>query len=202
VVANKVAYWVPRGVLVVSVNYPMLPDTPPLEQARQIARALALAQRRAAEWGGAANRFVLMGHSAGAHLVALLAAEPRMAREQGAQPWRGTVALDSACLDVVRTMTGRHLPLYDKAFGSKPEDWLAASPLQQLHAAPAPLLAVCSSRRSNSCSQAHAFVDRARALGGRGDVLEEDLSHQEINANLGTRSDYTTRVDTFLRSVF
>ena len=99
-------------------------------------------------------------------------------------------------------MNGRHLPLYDKAFGSDPADWLAASPFQQLRAAPAPFLAVCSSRRRDSCPQAHAFVDKVRALGGRGDVLEEDLSHEEINANLGTPSDYTTRVDAFLHSVF
>ncbi|OZB59185.1 MAG: esterase [Lysobacterales bacterium 14-68-21] len=201
VVANKVAYWVPRGVVVISVNYRMLPDTLPLEQARDVARALSLAQRRAAEWGGAPDRFVLMGHSAGAHLVSLLAAEPQLAREQGARPWRGTVSLDSASLDVVQTMNGRHFRLYDEAFGSNPADWLAASPLQQMHAAPAPFLAVCSSRRQDSCPQAHTFVAKVRSLGGRGDVLEEDLSHEEINANLGAPSEYTTRVDAFLRSV-
>lgn len=201
VVANKVAYWVPRGVVVISVNYRMLPDTPPLEQARDVARALSLAQRRVAEWGGAPDRFVLMGHSAGAHLVSLLAAEPQLAREQGARPWRGTVSLDSASLDVVQTMNGRHFRLYDEAFGSNPADWLAASPLQQMHAAPAPFLAVCSSRRQDSCPQAHTFVAKVRSLGGRGDVLEEDLSHEEINANLGAPSEYTTRVDAFLRSV-
>ncbi|MEW5834716.1 MAG: alpha/beta hydrolase [Pseudomonadota bacterium] len=201
VVANKVAYWVPRGVVVISVNYRMLPDTPPLEQARDVARALSLAQRRVAEWGGAPDRFVLMGHSAGAHLVSLLAAEPQLAREQGARPWRGTVSLDSASLDVVQTMNGRHFRLYDEAFGSDPSTWLAASPFQQLQAAPAPFLAVCSSRRRDSCPQAHAFVAKVRSLGGRGDVLEEDLSHEEINANLGAPSEYTTRVDAFLRSV-
>lgn len=202
VVANKVAYWVPRGAVVISVNYRMLPDTPPLEQARDVARALALAQRRAREWGGNPARFVLMGHSAGAHLVALLAARPELAGEQGARPWRGTVSLDSACLDVVQTMRGRHLPLYDEAFGANPADWLAVSPFQQLRAAPAPLLAVCSSRRRDSCPQAHAFVDKAHALGSRGRVLEEDLSHAQINKTLGVPSDYTTEVDTFLRSVW
>ena len=202
VVANKVAYWVPRGAVVISVNYRMLPDTPPLEQARDVARALALAQRRAHEWGGNPARFVLMGHSAGAHLVALLAARPELAGEQGARPWRGTVSLDSACLDVVQTMRGRHLPLYDEAFGANPADWLAVSPFQQLRAAPAPFLAVCSSRRRDSCPQAHAFVGKVHALGSRGRVLEEDLSHAQINKTLGVPSDYTTEVDTFLRSVW
>jgi acetyl esterase/lipase len=202
VVANKVAYWVPRGVVVISVNYRMLPDTLPLEQARDVARALSLAQRRAAEWGGAPDRFVLMGHSAGAHLVSLLAAEPQLAREQGARPWRGTVSLDSACLDVVQTMRGPHLPLYDQAFGTNPADCLAASPYQHLVAASAPVLAVCSSRRRDSCPQAHAFVDKVQPLGGRARVLEEDLSHGEINKTLGEPSDYTTGVDAFLRSVW
>ncbi len=202
VVANKVAYWVPRGVVVISTNYRMLPDIPPLGQARDVARALALAQRRAGDWGGNADRFVLMGHSAGAHLVSLLTAEPRLARDQGARPWRGTVSLDSASLDVVQTMNGRHFRLYDQAFGSNPADWLAASPLQQMHAAPVPFLAVCSSRRQDSCPQARAFVGKVRSLGGRGQVLEEDLSHEEINANLGAPSDYTSQIDAFLRSVF
>ncbi|MGN6381059.1 MAG: alpha/beta hydrolase [Dyella sp.] len=202
VVANKVAYWVPRGAVVISVNYRMLPDTPPLEQARDVARALALAQRRAREWGGNPARFVLMGHSAGAHLVALLAARPELAGEQGARPWRGTVSLDSACLDVVQTMRGRHFLLYDEAFGANPADWLAVSPFQQLRAAPAPFLAVCSSRRRDSCPQAHAFVDKVHAQGSRGRALEEDLTHAQINKTLGVPSDYTTEVDTFLRSVW
>jgi len=202
VVVNKVAYWVPRGAVVISVDYRMLPDTPPLEQARDVARALALAQRRAATWGADPDRFVLMGHSAGAHLVALLAARPELAREQGAHSWRGTVSLDSACLDVMQTLRGRHLPLYDEAFGNNPADWLAASPFQQLRAPVAPFLAVCSSRRRDSCPQAHAFVNKMHLLGSRGRVLEEELSHAEINRQLGEPSDYTAQIDAFLRSVF
>ena len=202
VVANKVAHWVPQGVVVISVDYRLLPDASPLVQAQDVARALALAQRRAAEWGGDPDRFVLMGHSAGAHLVALLAARPELAKAQGARPWRGTVSLDSACLDVVQTMRGPHFRLYDEAFGSDPAVWLAASPLQQMHAAPAPLLLVCSSRRLDSCPQSHAFAAKAQSLGGQAQVLEEDLSHAEINRSLGQPSDYTAKVDGFLGSVF
>jgi acetyl esterase/lipase len=202
VVANKVAYWVPRGAIVISVNYRMLPDTPPLEQARDLARALGMAQRRAREWGGDPDRFALMGHSAGAHLVTLLTARPSLAHEQGARDWRGTVSLDSACLDVVRTMRGPHLPLYDQAFGANPADWFAASPYQHLSAAAVPVMAVCSSRRRDSCPQAHAFADKLQSLGGRSLVREEDLSHEEINKTLGQPSAYTAAVDAFLRSIW
>ena len=53
VVAHKVARWVPRGIVLVSTNYPLLP-VPPIDQARAVAEALAAAQARAVHWG--ANR--------------------------------------------------------------------------------------------------------------------------------------------------
>jgi arylformamidase len=198
VVDNKVARWVPRGFVFVSANYRMLPDAAPLEQARDAARALAAAQARAASWGGDGARFILMGHSAGAHLVSLIAAAPRIALDLGARPWLGTVELDSAALDVERIMRKRHLRLYDRAFGRDPADWAAVSPLARLARPGAPFLAVCSTRRADSCPAAQAFVARARSLGTRASVLEENLSHREINARLGEDGDYTRAVDAFL----
>ncbi len=197
VVENKMARWVPRGFVLISVNYRMRPDTAPLQQAQDVARALAVAQRQASGWGGDARRFILMGHSAGAHLVALLNAEPALARAQGAAPWLGTVLLDSGSLDVVQTMRAPHFRLFDEAFGNAPADWLAASPLQQMQARMPPVLAVCSSLRLASCAQAQAFVAKARSFGGRASVLAEDLSHEAINRQLGLPSDYTMQVERF-----
>lgn len=57
VVRNKVARWVPRGFVVISTNHPLLPETPPLEQARYVGRALAYAQRHAGWWGASRSRF-------------------------------------------------------------------------------------------------------------------------------------------------
>jgi acetyl esterase/lipase len=201
VVQNKVARWVPRGFVLISVDYRMLPGTRPIEQARDVARALALAQARAAGWDADRDRFILMGHSAGAHLVGLLAAEPALAFEQGALPWLGTVALDSAAINVVAIMQGPHLPLYDAAFGDDPAYWRAASPLQQLKTRGAPLLAVCSTRRRESCPQARNFVDKAHGLHMRAQVLGEDLSHRQINEELGLPGDYTAQVEAFLATL-
>ncbi|RRS06259.1 alpha/beta hydrolase [Aquabacterium soli] len=202
VVRHKAALWLPRGLLFISVNYRMLPKADPLEQARDVARALAFAQQHAASWGGDAGRFVLMGHSAGAHLVSLLAANPDLARdEQGAKPWLGTVSLDSAAFDVPAIMKARHARLYDRAFGQDPDFWAASSPLHQLKQAQAPLLAVCSSRRDDSCPQAQGFADKAKALGMRVTVLPQDRSHAEINNELGKPGAYTEAVEDFLRSL-
>lgn len=201
VVENKVKHWLPEGFIFVSVNYRLLPDTPPQEQARDVARALAKVQALAADWGGDPARVILMGHSAGAHLVALLNANPSLAQAQGARPWRGAVALDSAAMNVVQIMEGRHPRFYDRAFGPSVAGWTAASPTLQLTAVAPPLLAVCSSQRKDACPQAEGLRQRAATLGTRVDVLPQDLSHSEINQRLGLPGDYTKAVDTFLRSL-
>lgn len=201
VVQHKVAHWTARGHVVVSTNYRMLPAADPLQQARDVARALAFAQRQAASWGGDAGRFVVMGHSAGAHLVALLASDPALARGEGAQDWLGTVSLDSAALDVVATMEGRHPKLYDEAFGTDRDFWVATSPAHRLlasKAAPWPMLLVCSSRREQVCPQAHDHAGKLRAQGGDAVVVEQPLTHREINQQLGLPGRYTEQVDRFI----
>lgn len=198
VVQNKVSHWGPRGIIVISVDYPMLPEASPLQQAQFVARALATAQRDAPRWGGDPHGFVLMGHSAGAHLVSLISAKPGLAMSEGALPWLGTVALDSAAYDVAAVMQAPHLRLYDAAFGSDPVNWAALSPIVQLRTKIAPLLAVCSSLRSDSCPQADAFADKARGFGSHVQVLPEAMRHGAINATLGQSSAYTSAVDGFL----
>ena len=198
VVEPKIAHWVDQGYIVISTNYRMLP-TPVAQQADDVAAAIAFAQSQAELWGADPKRFILMGHSAGAHLVALVGAGARTAVKP--QPWRGTVLLDSAALDVPAIMNNRHFGLYDRAFGSDPRQWTAVSPLAQLARGAAPMLAVCSSRRKESCPTSDRFAAKANGLGGKARVLREDLSHGEINATLGAPSDYTAQVDAFMRSV-
>lgn len=201
VVRNKVARWVGAGIIVASANYRMLPDADPVEQARDVALALAAAQRQAATWGGDRSRFVLMGHSAGAHLVALVSSAPGATTGLELSPWLGAVLLDGAALDVVEVMEGRHMRLHAQAFGSDPGFWRAASPYHALERAPRPILAVCSTRRADACPQARRFVGRATALGGRASVLEVPLTHGEINERLGVPGSYTGSVESFLRTL-
>ncbi len=193
--------WTAAGAIVISTNYRMLPDTDPLEQARDIARAVAKAQDTVAALGGDPQGFVLMGHSAGAHLVGLLAASPKMAREFGVKPWRASVLLDGGAIDTEATMQGRNLPLFDDAFGDEPAYWRAASPVAQIGAKTAPVLAVCASGRRDSCPANRVFLDRAARYGTRTQLMEKPMSHMEINRDLGEDNDYTREVETFLRSV-
>lgn len=198
VVEHKVARWVTQGFVFVSVNYPMLPAADPAAQARHVARAVAYVQDQATRWGADGQRLILMGHSAGAHLVALINADPRPARELGARPWLGAVALDSAALDVAPIMDGPHFRLYDDAFGPNRETWRQLSPTQVVTAEAPPLLLVCSRRRAESCAQARGYAERARTLGVATSVLPVDLGHAAINGELGLPSAYTRGVEAFM----
>ncbi|MEQ6290637.1 alpha/beta hydrolase [Vogesella sp. GCM10023246] len=202
VVAHKVERWVPRGVVLVAIDYRLLPQATPLQQVQDVAAALAWVQREAARWGGDGRKLVLMGHSAGAHLVSLLSASRELQRQAGVQPWLGTVALDSAVYDVAAVMQRPHYRFYDQAFGGDPAAWSALSPMVQLQQAVPPLLAVCSQQRPDRpCDEAANFVTRARQLAGRAEQLPLAMSHRDINQQLGADSGYTRAVEQFLRGL-
>ncbi|MCC6422522.1 MAG: alpha/beta hydrolase [Phycisphaerales bacterium] len=201
VYTNKVAHWIPKGFIFISINYRMLPDANPIEQADDVAKALAYAQEHAKSWGADPARFILMGHSAGAHLVALITADPTIATHQGAKPWLGTIPLDSAAYDVVSIMEHRHFELYDQAFGKNRDFWEKASPTHRLKSATVPMLLVCSSRRILSQANAKAFAEKDHSLGGKATLLPQDLSHGQINAELGLPGAYTDKVDEFIHSL-
>ena len=200
-VLNKVAHWLPKGYIIVSSNYRMSRRPNPLEQADDIARALAFVQAKAPSWGGDPARVLLVGHSAGTHLVSLLAADPRIVTSKGGAPWLGTIVLDSAALNLVEIMQGKHKCFYDRVFGKDHTLWTQASPYHRLTAAPAPMFVVCSLRSDGTCPQARTFASKAIELGGKVTVLPVDLKHGELNKELGQPSEYTTAIEEFMHTL-
>ncbi|MBW8771339.1 MAG: alpha/beta hydrolase [Gemmatimonadetes bacterium] len=201
VVENKVAHWTKAGFIVISTNYRLLPAADPIAQAGDLALAVAVAQRRLPAWGGDPDRMVLVGHSAGAHLVALLATDGSLLGHQAARPVIGTLILDSAALNVELLMIEPHLSLYDAAFGTRRKYWAAASPFRSLGAGDAPFMLVCSTLRRESCNDAAKFAKRAKALDVTAQVLQQPLSHRQINEQLGTAGAFTDSVDAFLATL-
>ena len=98
-------------------------------------------------------------------------------------------------------MQSRHPRLYDDAFGNEPAQWTALSPIAVLSDEARPLLAICSSQRRDSCPQARAYMTKANARKLSASVQPEDLSHAEINAQLGLAGPYTRAVDDFIASL-
>ena len=205
VVGNKAAYWLNQGFVFLSANNRLVPDADPMQQAEDVAAAIASVQQHARQWNADPGRMLLMGHSAGAHLVVLVATKPDLLRKAGAQRPLGVVSLDSGALDVPALMGQPRLPqLYRDAFGTDPAYWASVSPHQQLERSALPMLLVCSSTRrfpTAPCAEARSFAAHAAALQVPMQVLPEALTHSEINDNLGLPSAYTTKVQAWIERV-
>jgi arylformamidase len=202
VYANKVDFWVPKGYVFISVNTPLLPDQADIAtQADALAKAITFVQAEAATWGGDPKKVVVMGHSSGAHIVALVSAT--IANYPTLAPWQGTVLLDSGALDLVSGMENRPSDIFINAFGTDPSRWPLYSPLALLSRAPSePTLVVCSSLRAKShCADAKRYVDKITSLGGQATLYPAALNHADINQKLGLVSDYTNTVHRFITDI-
>ena len=195
VVENKAIYWLNKGYIFVSINYRQSPQAHPLVQAGDVMSAIAWIQKNAPMWGGDPGKVILMGHSAGAHLVALVSANPEVRVKAGLRGWRGSILLDPVGLDMMALMKQQHYAFYDEIFGSSGEVWAASSPTHQLKTGLSPLLLICSSERKESCPQADKFAQKVQGLGGQAVVHSIALKHQDINTQLGLPGPYTDVVD-------
>jgi acetyl esterase/lipase len=72
-----------QGVGVVLPNYRLSPGVKHPEHVKDVARAVAWTKRHVAEHGGDPERLFLAGHSAGGHLVALLATDETYLKAEG-----------------------------------------------------------------------------------------------------------------------
>lgn len=203
VTANKVARWVSQGFVFVSANYPMVNDGADARaQGEHIAKAAAFVQTHAAEWGGDPSKVILMGHSAGAHLVSLVNADGELRRKHGVRPLLGTVSLDAGAIDVPTQMPNVYPFLktrYLEAFGDSEAQWVAASPYHRLDRSAGPWLGVCSTQRKDDpCSQARAYVAKSESLGVRAAALPQPMGHGALNNSLGEDNDYTRAVEAFM----
>lgn len=132
-VKNKVAHWVTKGFLFISTNYRTLPKIGPIGQAKDIEAALLFSQQNVGEWGGSPEKFILMGHSSGAHLVALVSSKHNILIRHGITPWLGTVSMDISAYDIVKRMTSKNpSEHYREVFGDTFNSWEKASPSTHL----------------------------------------------------------------------
>ena len=102
-VAQKPGFFNAQGWAFASVGYRLLPDAPVEQQAADVAAAIAKLTRDSATLGIDPDRIIVMGHSAGAHLAALVATDPAYLGADIARLW-GVVLIDGAGYDVARQM--------------------------------------------------------------------------------------------------
>jgi len=200
-VGEQPAAFVSRGYLFASTGYRLDPPVTPRDQGADIAAAIAWLHDHAPEHGGDGDRIFLIGHSAGAHLAALVATDGRLLARHGLDPATlgGVVLLDGAGYDVPRQMAAARMPrlqrMYRDAFGDDPQAQREASPIAHVAAGkryPRFLIFHVGQRR-DSRDQAEAFASRLRDVGGEATTVHEpDKNHMTIKNDLGVAADGPT----------
>lgn len=207
---HKAIYFPAAGYAFASINYRLVPDVRVEEQAADVAAAVRALIDRAEILGIDRRRIVLMGHSAGAHLVALVGTDERYLKGAGLSfaDIAGVIPIDGAAYDVAAQMRdGPRLmqSRYQTAFGPDPVRQKALSPTLQSAAPNAPAFLLLHVQRPDGVRQADALARALRAAGTAVEVAGfpgTGLSgHGEINRRLGDPAyAATARVDTWLKA--
>lgn len=207
--ASKARHFNSRGWAFGSVNYRLVPAARVEQQAADVAAAVAYVRRRSGELGIDPGRIVLMGHSAGAHLAALVGTDPGYLRAAGVplDAIDAIVLLDGAGYDVPRQMANggnRASAMYQAAFGSDPKRQELLSPTRHAGAPNvASWLILPVSRRPDSMAQSNALAAALNAAGAKALVSpQKGKTHMTLNRELGSEGDPSTaEVDRFLAAL-
>jgi acetyl esterase/lipase len=204
--ADKARWANGLGWAFASANYRLVPQATVEQQAADVASAVAWLRANAASQGLDPDRIVLMGHSAGAHLVALVGTDPQYLKAAGVpvSAVKGVVLLDGAGYDVPTQASAEMnvvKPMYGAAFSKDPKRQAALSPTRHA-AAPnvARWLILPIERRQDSRAQSKGLADALNRAGASAKVVAvPDESHGSLNKGLGEAGDFATgQVEGFL----
>lgn len=191
-IQRKADWSIGQGFVFVSINYRLLPAARHPSNSQDVATAISWTRHHIGDYGGDPQSLFLIGHSAGAHLVALVATDQRFlaAHELALDAIRGVIAIDTESYDIEARL--RSLPAADRrlhlaVFGGHPVTWRDASP--RVHATAGkqipPFLLLVAGNSSTS-EQARAFAAALENAGGtaRIEAFPEE-THGSINGRLG-----------------
>jgi acetyl esterase/lipase len=185
-----------EGYVFVSVGYPLLPDHGVAVQAQSVANAIAWVEENIDRYGGDAARIHIMGHSAGAHLVSLIAVNERYMRKAGSDVSviKTVIPVDSAALDIPLRM--RNLDddpriakrMFRSAFGKKPGQWETFSPIHYVaRGDDIPPFLILAGDRDIVSTVGRDFVGK---LDARSKVITyPDKNHRDMNVEIGQDGD-------------
>lgn len=190
------------GYVLVSVNYRLLPEGRYPTNVQDVANALAWVQDNIAKFNGDPNQIFLMGHSAGAALVAQVSTDETFLKKAGKNLslLKGVIANEGTYVHDIDAKRSESI------FGP---EWRKASPSENVANGkglpPFLLLYVKNATgiSANSQKNALAFSELLRGAGVRVDTLGLDhVEHFGANERMGEPGDVITlAVENFLSSI-
>ncbi len=207
----KAVHYPQRGYVYASINYRLVPDVTVEDEAHDVAAALASLLAHAGELGIDPTRVVIMGHSAGAHLVALVGTDESYLTGVGLSEssLRGVIAIDGAAYDVPAQVAvgGLMHDRYLEAFGTDPARQTALSPTAHTASPNAPAFLLPHVQRVDGVAQSKELVAALKAAGTSAEEVGFPgtglTGHAEINRRMGDETyEATPVVDAWLAKVF
>jgi arylformamidase len=160
-----------------------------------VASALAWLRDHIAEYGGDPSNLALLGHSAGAGLVATVGTNETFlgAHGIGLDGLKCVGSFDTESYDIPRALQGdaTQQVLYENAFGSDPSVWTEASPINHIVSDKGipPFLIV----KRGTLDRQQLEMDFGAALGTAGvwnQVIDAtSLTHEQVNEHIGMAGD-------------
>lgn len=202
--------FVEKGFVFVSTGYRLLPNVEMRDIFQDVAKSLHWVHEHIAAFGGDPNRILVMGHSAGAQLAALLSIDERYLKAEGVslESIKGCVPVDGDTYDVpaiIETAETRWrvhgLPPskwgHREKFGNDPakhRDYSAVTHISQGKGIP-PFLILHVADHPDTGAQAQRLEAALKSAGvsvKRVGVRQTD--HSKLNESLGRPDDPATRV--------
>jgi acetyl esterase/lipase len=196
-VQQKPQAFVDRGFVFVSINYRFVPQVTVKEMTGDVAKAIRWTHDHASEFGGNPKAIFVMGHSAGAHLAALVCTDDRYLKAEGLSLSiiKGCVPVDTAAYDIPKRFAQHGATKADAGkaiFGSDEAMHKELSPITYVGSVKSipPFLILHVADRPDSTAQSR---DLAKALEQAGVsatlVPGEGKTHGTINSELGLPND-------------
>lgn len=208
-VEAKPKAFVDKGVVFVSTNYRFLPHVDMGTIIRDIAKSMRWVHDHISEYGGDPNRILVMGHSAGAQLAAIVCTDERYLKAEGLSLAivKGCVPVDGDTYDVpliIETAAARRKKLgqpdpkfghYEK-FGSDPvkhRDFSAVNHVARDKGIP-PFLLLYVADHPDTSAQAQRLASVLKDAGIAAKPFgAKDTDHSKLNDNLGLPDDPATK---------
>src|SRR5262245_46407180 len=199
-VHHKPQAFADKGFLFVSINYRLLPKATIKQMAQDVAKAIRWVHDHARDYGGDLSTILVMGHSAGAQLAALVCTDERYLKAEGLSfaVSKGCVPVDGDSYDVslqIRTVEKRRADIYRIKFGDeKMQKELSAVThiTKGENIPPFLILHVADHPETKAQSQRLAKAPHAAGVPASADPAEGQ-NHSTINNDLGLPDDRPTQ---------
>jgi len=199
-VLNKPQAFADKGFVFVSVNYRLLPDATIKQMAEDVAKAMRWVHDRAKDYGGDPETMIVMGHSAGAQLAALVCTDEQYLKAVGLSfaKIKGCVPVDGDTYDVmmqIMTVEKKRADIYRIKFGDEDAQKML-SPVTHVakdkHIPPFLILHVADHPETKGQSQRLVKALQAAGISANAHAAE-GKNHTTINADLGLPGDRPTQ---------